>query len=157
LRWFIIMLLVFNPKPRRVEMSTLIRSCCSRAYNLLPERVNALQVARSVTTGALAGYTFSILNASSLINPVGGAIFGGVSALACLAQHKLFTQTGLDKRIDASAYKNSAYYGIFIARLAISAVVTTALGFPVTFISAAALSVAINFFNHIQNDCARRP
>jgi hypothetical protein len=123
-------------------MSTLISSCCTRAYNMLPERATAFNVARNAAIGAMAAYTVSFITPISV---VGGAIFGGVNAITSMAQRKI------DKNI--ITYRTSLISGLFFVRTAISAVATQALSYPVTFVSACVLSQTMLFFNNVIDDC----
>jgi hypothetical protein len=92
--------------------------------------VTANQIARGALAGALAGYVFSI------INPVGGAIFG--------ANFALFGITDRVPRPDASLFKRAfASSGVaFALSIPVGAVATAAFGFPVTILGGYGLAIA---------------
>jgi hypothetical protein len=91
----------------------------------------AENIARFIGAGAWSGYTFSI------INPIGGAIFGANSALLYLAGTGIAHLTGI--RVHWIALR---VFCLFVS-IPVSAAATTAFGFPVTVLGGAKLMLAL--------------
>jgi hypothetical protein len=90
-------------------------------------------IGMSAGAGALAGYLFSI------VNPVGGAVFGGTSALISLVGNKIAQRVG----VNSFALRVALYAVAFFASIAVSAIATTALGFPLTVSAGVILSIGM--------------
>lgn len=99
------------------------------------------QVGTGAAMGALAGYAFS------LINPIGGVVFGATSAMTGLLGNAIAQHLGANQ----TAVKTTLYALPLIASLVAGMVVTTAVGFPITVMGAIGLTLAIavtSYFVH---------
>ncbi len=91
------------------------------------------RVAGSAVIGGLAAYAFSI------INPVGGAIFGATSALTSIVADKIANQFS----INHTAVKVAVWIVSAMASIGIGLAVTTAVGFPLTVVGAIGMTAAM--------------
>lgn len=87
-------------------------------------------VGMNSAAGALAGYAFG------LINPVGGAIFGAVSALS----HSVATGLGARWLGDRTCAKVAGWAISFVASIGAGVFVATAAGFPITVLGGVGLT-----------------
>ncbi len=83
--------------------------------------------------GALAGW------ACSIIDPVGGAIFGVSSAFTGVLANTLAERCCMDQ----TAARIAAFAVSFIASIAVGIIVTTAAGFPLTVLGAVGMTLAM--------------
>lgn len=91
--------------------------------------------ARGILTGVLAGHIFS------LITPLGGAVFGGVQALASTLTDNLLE--AVFPPSDSLAVKIIRAAIPIIAGIAAAALAVSLCGFPVTFTASLALSSSL--------------
>jgi hypothetical protein len=107
-----------------------VSSSSSFGKVMLKQNFNILT---SIASGYLAGLTFSI------INPIGGAIFGATGAFTNITLWYLVSKLDI-----SSTTAKTILYGLsFIASMAIAGAVTTAVGFPITFVGAISLTFAM--------------
>ena len=102
-------------------------SCADQILNGL------YQIGVSTLSGALAGYLFTI------IDPVGGAIFGATSALTGVFANALAERFGMDQ----TASKIILWSVSFMVSIAAAVLVTTAAGFPLTVLGALGMTCAM--------------
>jgi hypothetical protein len=104
-------------------------------------RTQVLNEARYIATcagaGALSGHALNI------VNPVGGAIFGTITALFCRAGDKIAQVAGIN------VLPGNLRIFCLIASYPVSADATTAIGFPVTVLSGAYLTVALTVSKYV--------
>jgi hypothetical protein len=92
-----------------------------------------VKVGTNAGFGALAAYAFSI------IHPIGGAIFGATAAVCRIVADKVLDSMPENK----TALKIAVWAVGFVATIAISLLVTTTLGFPITAIGAVGMTVGM--------------
>jgi hypothetical protein len=101
-------------------------SCASEAV------LGLYNIALSGGAGALAAWAFTI------IDPIGGAIFGVASALTNSLGRVMANVPGTE-----AAVKTAVHFLTFIASLAVGAAAVTLAGFQITLMSAVGLSLAM--------------
>ena len=83
-------------------------------------------------SGFLGGYFFS------LIDPIGGAVFGTASLIAETVTNTLISRSGLN-----SCLRTLLWAGAFFANIAAGAFIASSLGFPITLTTACILTFAM--------------
>jgi hypothetical protein len=94
---------------------------------------NTVKVVACGATGYIAAMVFSI------VDPVGGAIFGVSSTASGIVIEFLVEKLG----ISSTCAKVAFFAFTFIASTAIATAITTASGFPITFLGSIGLTIAM--------------
>lgn len=95
--------------------------------------MNIYEIGITAASGAIAGHWWT------LVNPVGGAIFGATVAIA----NKITNALTHKLDIRAPEAKVAAFAITFIAKMGLAFLVTTALGFPMTVSSLILMPLAM--------------
>ena len=95
------------------------------------ELLSAYDLGLRTASGALGAYLFSI------ISPIGGAIFGLASSIVCTMGY-----TSLDP-VQDPIIKLALYAPMLFCGIATGMIAVSAAGFPLTFVSAFSLSLAM--------------
>ncbi|MBS0604439.1 MAG: hypothetical protein JSS60_05295 [Verrucomicrobia bacterium] len=91
------------------------------------------EIGINAASGALAGYAFS------LIDPIGGAIFGATSALS----HTIATSLADRFAFNQTAVKIAVWAVSFVASVGLGLLAATVAGFPLTVMGAVGMTLAM--------------